>query len=342
MRHLRPNISERDASALAAWQEQVATASRMPWLSRLFAQRGDELFPRFAASYEELRALPRRTRRALQRRLARSRELTRWAKDRVHARGGRALQHKLAWSLAGAALLLALGHNAHAADITVNTTKPDVVLGDGKCSLIEAIIAANTDLPFDACVSGAGVDTIILPKGNHVLTQVNNGVNGLPLVTSPITIQGNGATISRKKGPALFRLFETTDTGTLTLDNVKLSGGASPYGGGAIFNNGGALTITNSAITGNVAVIGGGGVLNNYGDVTIQNSTISKNAASYGGGLFHFEGNFTVENSLIDKNTVSGYGGGIYNSAGTFTLTDSAVSGNKATNSGNEGRSVGG
>ena len=133
MRYLRPNVSEGDTGVLAAWGEQVAMASRMPSLSRLFVQCGDELFPRFAASYEELRTLPRRTRRALQRRLARSRDLTRLAKDGMPAHGGRALRHKLAWSLAGAALLLALWQNADAAIITVNTTKPDTVQGDGKC-----------------------------------------------------------------------------------------------------------------------------------------------------------------------------------------------------------------
>ena len=115
MRYLRPNVSERDTGVLAAWGEQVAMASKMPSLSRLFVQCGDELFPRFAASYEELRTLPRRTRRALQRRLARSRDLTRLAKDGMPAHGGRALRHKLAWSLAGAALLLALWQNADAA-----------------------------------------------------------------------------------------------------------------------------------------------------------------------------------------------------------------------------------
>jgi hypothetical protein len=339
MRCLRPNVSERNTGVLAAWGEQVAMASKMPLLSRLFVQCGDELFPRFAASYEELRTLPRRTRRALQRRLARSRDLTCLAKDGMPAHGGRALRHKLAWSLAGAALLLALCQTADAAIITVNTTKPNTVPGDGKCSLIEAINAANTDADVDACVrvGGAGADTIILPKGNHILTQVNNGENGVPLITSPITIEGNGAKISRKKGPTQFRFFEIT-TGTLTLNNVKLSGGSSPLGGGAVFNNGGTLTITNSAITGNLAAGGGGGVLNNNGDVTIQDSTVSKNKASYGGGVFHSQGSFTVEDSLIATNTVTGYGGGIHNSAGSFfTLTGSTVSGNKAINNVDEG-----
>ena len=339
MRCLRPDVSERNPGVLAAWGEQVAMASKMSLLSRLFVQCGDELFSRFAVSYEELRTLPRRTRRALQRRLARSRDLTRLGKDGMPACGERALRHQLAWSLAGAALLLALCQNADAASIAVTTTKPDTALGDGKCSLIEAINAANTDANVDACVrvGGAGADTIILPKGKHVLTQVNNGQNGLPLITTPITIEGNGATISRKKGPTQFRLFEIT-TGALTFNNGKLTGGSSPLGGGAIFNNGGTLTITNSAITGNLAAGGGGGVLNNNGTVTIQDSTVSNNKASYGGGVFHFHGSFTVEDSLIAKNAVTDYGGGIHNSAGSsFTLTRSSVSGNKAVNPFDEG-----
>ena len=340
MRYLRPNVSEGDTGVLAAWGEQVAMASRMPSLSRLFVQCGDELFPRFAASYEELRTLPRRTRRALQRRLARSRDLTRLAKDGMSAHGGRALRHKLAWSLAGAALLLALCQNADAATITVNTTKPNTALGDGKCSLVEAINAANTDANVDACVrvGGAGADTIILPKGNHILTQVDNGANGLPVITTPITIEGTGATISRKKGPAQFRLFEIT-TGTLTLNNVKLSGGSSPLGGGAVFNNGGTLTITNSAITGNLAGYGGG-IHNSAGSsFTLTGSSVSGNKAvnsvdeGIGGGISN-HGTLTVENSLITKNVASGpnyggYGGGIAN-YGTATVSNSLVSGNTA------------
>jgi hypothetical protein len=316
-------------------------ASRIPVLPRLFGQCGDDLFPRFAASYEELRALPRRTRRALQRRLAGCRELTAVTASRVSLPGGRTLRHQLAWSLAGAAFLLALGPTAEAATITVNTTKPGLLPGDGKCSLIEAITAANTDTDVDACVragGGTGADTIGLPKkSNHILTQVNNGENGLPLITTPITIEGNGATISRKKGPTQFRLFEIAG-GSLTLNAVKLTGGSSPLGGGAVFNNGGTLTVTNSRITGNVAAGGGGGVLSNDGNVTVQNSIISNNKASYGGGVYHFHGAFTVENSQITTNTATQFGGGIQNGLdSTFTLTGSTVSGNKAVNTGDEG-----
>ena len=55
------------------------------------------------------------------------------------------LQRRLAWSLAGAALLLALGQGvATAATITVTTNNP-YIISDGQCSLIEAIVNANND-----------------------------------------------------------------------------------------------------------------------------------------------------------------------------------------------------
>src|SRR3972149_1994405 len=61
----------------------------------------------------------------------------------LQQQSSRALQQKLAATLAGAALLLVLGRGvAEANTITVNATVPGVV-ADGKCSLIEAIINAN-------------------------------------------------------------------------------------------------------------------------------------------------------------------------------------------------------
>ena len=102
------------------------------------------LFARFAACYADLRALPRSARRALQRRIARSSELAAILPEYLQHRGRR-LQHRMAWSLAGAALLLALGQGvATAATITVTTNNPNII-SDGQCSLIEAINNANND-----------------------------------------------------------------------------------------------------------------------------------------------------------------------------------------------------
>lgn len=233
-----------DHTITAAWDSQVREADKIPWLGEILWRRGTELFPRFAVCYTELRALPRSSRRALQREVASSRDLVTIFPDWHHPGGGRALQHKLARSLAGAALLLALWQGvASAATITV-TSKDSRVRPDGQCSLIEAIVNANADAAFFSdCPAGSGPDTIVLPaKGNvSVKAQYDDtyGPTGLPLITSQITIEGNGGRI-RGQGNA-FRLFAVSNSGNLTLQNVNVSRGSSSYGGG-VFNNG-TLTI---------------------------------------------------------------------------------------------------
>ncbi len=56
-------------AVLAAWREQLAAAARQPLAGEVLEARSRELWPRFARFYETLQALPRRRRRALQRRL---------------------------------------------------------------------------------------------------------------------------------------------------------------------------------------------------------------------------------------------------------------------------------
>jgi len=53
-----------DNTVTTAWQSQIAEAAKTPSLAELLAQRGGELFPRFASAYTDLRALPRGARRA--------------------------------------------------------------------------------------------------------------------------------------------------------------------------------------------------------------------------------------------------------------------------------------
>src|SRR5215469_18198865 len=109
MNYLNLPSSYPDPTIAAAWDSQVKEADKTPWL----ADCGDELFARFAACYADLRALPRAARRALQRQLARSSELAAILPEYLQ-HGGRRLQHRMAWSLAGAALLLALGQGVAA------------------------------------------------------------------------------------------------------------------------------------------------------------------------------------------------------------------------------------
>jgi hypothetical protein len=247
----------------------------------------------------------------------------------------------MAWSLAGAALLLALGQGiATAATITVTTNNP-AAIADGQCSLIEAITNANNhSATYPDCAPGTGTDTIIMPaNANVLLSSVDNntylGPTGLPKITSHITIEGNGATIARQSN-APFRLMAVANTGELTLENITLSGGDTE-GGGGVFNFG-TLSIKKSTISGNTADRGGG-VFNWYGKLTVENTTISGNTAHDGGGVFNSAGSLTISNSTISGN-IADAGGGLFNtyfdygfgpSPATLTLSSSLIAGNQAT-----------
>jgi Putative Ig domain len=346
MNYFNPYSSYPDHTIAAAWDSQVKEADHTPWLAETLTEYGGELFPRFAACYAELRALPRGARRSLQRSLARSSELAALLPAYLQ-QGGRRLQHSMAWSLAGAALLLALGQGAAtAATITVTTNDPNIV-ADGQCSLIEAIVNANNDAATHAdCAAGSGADTIVLPaNANVTLTNVSDntyGPTGLPLITSRITIEGNGAVIARQGSAAAFGLMAIKDAGDLTLQNVTLSGGSSSGNGGGVINRG-KLTIEESTISGNTADFGGG-VSSDFGTLTIENSTISGNVANVGGGVDNYAGQLTITNSTISGNSAN-HGGGVYNSGryycsqysfdcyffGTLTLNRSLIAGNQAT-----------
>jgi hypothetical protein len=151
-------------------------------------------------------------------------------------------QRRLKLGLAGVALLLVLclaPLPALAGTITVNGTT---------CSLANAITTANT-----------GTNT--------------GGATGLPNVTSAITIEGNGHTISRSISAVdLFRILLVTWKGNLTLQHATISGGSTADRGGGI---------------------------ENIGTLTVQSSTLSGNSATYGGGIENDSGTTTVQNSIV-------------------------------------------
>ena len=81
-------------------------------------------------------------------------------------------------------------------------------------ALVAAITAANT----------AGGGTINLARCHYFLTTANDSENGLPVVTTPIGVNGNGATI-RRQGHGLSDLRGRGPGGNLTLNNVTVTGG---------------------------------------------------------------------------------------------------------------------
>jgi hypothetical protein len=122
-------------------------------------------------------------------------------------------------------VVLAFVHPTRAATFTC---------GDVEC-LIAAIDTANTN---------SEDDTINLATGTYTLMIVNNsdpnlGFNGLPGITSNISIIGAGTdatVIERDESAPLFRLFFIR-AGTLILKELTIKGGASQYFGGGIRNS---------------------------------------------------------------------------------------------------------
>ncbi|MGQ0622430.1 MAG: choice-of-anchor Q domain-containing protein [Panacagrimonas sp.] len=202
----------------------------------------------------------------------------------------------------------------------------------GGCTLIDAIIAANSNTATGDCPAGSGADTIVLPKGStQTLTAVNNalfGDTGLPVINSTITLVGNDSTIARAPGAPNFRILAVNTGGNLSLKRTTLSGGVTVNSGGAIYNRG-TVGVTESTVAGNVAGVYGGGIVNLGGLLTLTRSTVSGNfSVNAGGGIITTSGSLTLTNSTLSGNTGSGNGGGISGNNTHITLTDSTITGN--------------
>lgn len=203
----------------------------------------------------------------------------------------------------------------HAATIAVNSTlDTNGTIPNGKCSLREAIIAANTDTAVDGCAAGNGDDTILLPAGTYILTI--NGTDEDASMTGDLDINGNltligaGAGVTIIDGNGLDRVLHV-----------------DPNCRGIIVNISG-ITLQNGQAPNSQASEGGG--LYNCGNVTISDSVVRSNTAinvAIGGGIYN-KGFLNGTNLDIKDNT--GYFGGGIGNDGTLILSDSKVHGNRA------------
>lgn len=221
--------------------------------------------------------------------------------------------------------------------------------------LIAAINTANSNGQADIITLGTNC--------TYTLTNTNNpveGANGLPDITSDITIAGNGSTIIRASSAPAFRLFHVASSGVLTLQNLTLMQGQAD-GGAAIYSHG-TVNITNSTIRNQQG--GSYGAIVSDGPLTIDQSTVAENSAANagallaaanttlitrstfrdnqavsndGGAIFVGDGaNITIANSTFANNSAVGYGGVLVTIAGspavppTVNIINSTLNGNSA------------
>ena len=219
--------------------------------------------------------------------------------------------------------------------------------GDVAC-LIDTITAANAN---------GETNTITLAAGTYTLTAVNNttvdGPNGLPSITSPLTItganitsgvghgtighiiigpntgtaigvgqnHGTGTIVEQSLGAPDFRLVHIAETGTVVLDGLTLRGGA-----GAIANHG-TLTLANSVLASNVHGLGAG--IHNTGTMTIVNSALSQgdgisNASDMAFTNCVVSGDISNEGDMAFTNCTVG---GDVSNAGVMTLQNTILAG---------------
>jgi len=269
-----------------------------------------------------------------------------------------------------ALLLSGLGVLAISAPLSANTitvdSSADTAIGDGRCTLREAINNANANADTTGandCATGSGADVIRFAPS---ITTITLSGTELPAITESLTITGPGASSLTISGNNQSRIFHVeagaaapitveidnltvtagSDTNggaildvseNLTLDHVTVSGSVASGGGGGVGfvdQYGGALTITNSTISGNQCLYGGGGVsvLYGIGNVTISNTTISGNSAAYGGGFGAYESDaqITISGSTISGNSALYAGGGVELDSGyqPVSITNTLITSN--------------
>ncbi|MHB8735597.1 MAG: choice-of-anchor Q domain-containing protein [Terriglobales bacterium] len=252
-------------------------------------------------------------------------------------------------------------HRTRPARMLVITLCTVLAVQAGMLTVVRAATFNPPDVPTlianIATANGNGQDnTINLTAGaTYTLTSVNNGAagdeNGLPVITSSghtLTINGNGATLTRGSGAPNFRFFTVNSGATLTLNQVNVSNGnlVAPNGldgpnrangadvfGGAIRNNG-TTNITGGTFSGN-SVIGGngnsgggsggagnGGAIHNDGTLSITGATLANNRATGGNG--GGGGNFVPGDGGIAN-------GGAISTTDTLTVAGATLSSNRAT-----------
>ena len=216
------------------------------------------------------------------------------------------------------------------------------------CPLADQVRSANTDASVGGCPAGQGADTITL-TGDILLREA------LPKITSEITIEGGGHSIS---GGERFRIFEVSVGGKLTINHLTLINGDRTIegpGGGIRVRKGGELRVNSSFFKTNRAIDGGaiqndgvvtiststfvenccnwGGAISNHGVLTIDDSTFLRNRVGYwGAGIAHHAGNLVIRNSSFAYNEAWGNGGAIWIEGGESTITHVTMMYDKAVN----------
>jgi hypothetical protein len=229
--------------------------------------------------------------------------------------------------------------------IRVDTLEQEVYpfVENQRCSLAEAIVAANLKKPVDSCPAGGEDQSVIdLMPGTYHLSQIDatpqqvewaastTGTgDALPAVVRSLTLRGNGAVLVRQDAKVPFRILEVL-SGTVTLENITLQGGevqGKDWGGALLVQN--ASLVMDGVTVRDSRAENGGGVYFTNGGLSVRNSLFFGNEALFsGGGLYAGQTRADITNSRFIENKSEGLGAGVFIEEAFLSLADSIFIGN--------------
>ena len=202
--------------------------------------------------------------------------------------------------------------------------------GDTAC-VIDVMLEAQQSLETTLILE-AGVYTLTAPDPDSFV----EGPTGLPVVTSSVTIQGQGAAqtlLERAPTAPLFRLFTVDTDGVLTLRQLTVQGGAvdlnqAERGGGVL--NFGTVLCEQTVLRNHTAWIGG--ALDNVGVFHGDNCAVNDNFADFVAAGVAALGPTTLDRSLLSRNISEADAGLSFDPmAGRVELRRTALTDNLAT-----------
>lgn len=209
--------------------------------------------------------------------------------------------------------------------ITVNSTATTVNATDGKCTLQEAITAANTNTASGVvpgeCAAGSSSDP------DTINFTVSGSFSAAPItdITSSIVFAGTPGAPLQKMGVANNFQISAGSPVVVTFSDLEIKS--------AIRNLSNAtLNVTNSVFDDRSGGGDGGAIRNIAGTVNLLNCTFTTNQGSRGGALYNDTGTLNIANSTFHGNRADTSGGAIYNNTGTLNITNSTFATNRAQN----------
>lgn len=222
--------------------------------------------------------------------------------------------------------------------------RPRITDGDGNSTNLPDLGAYEVGISVVTSIADSGAGTLraaLAANHGHEWIRFNGSVfNGTPAadiilssqlvvgstqdlhfiasnLLGGVTLNGNGTT----------RPLQIFPGGTLDLDCITITNGATPADGGGVLNSG-SLTARRCTFSRNVATQFGGAIAGTGANCQLTSCTIADNRAGGlgGGGIDSFNGNLTLTSCTVSGNA-SGAGGGIW-TTGTCTLNNCLVAGN--------------